>query len=446
MKPIRITLWALLIGLSLLWIASSPPLSEAPSFIALRNLALQYSGVLAIGSMSLAMILAVRSPRVNRWLNGLDKSYRLHKWLGIAALVAAVFHWITANGPKWAVSWGLMTAPERRPHGSELPEFGTVQTFLVGLRHTAESLGEWAFYAAAALIAIALVKRIPYRFFAKSHTLIALAYLVLVFHSIVLMNFDAWTQPVGVVTALMMLGGVGAAALALTRQIGRRRQVPGRIAALRRFPSMKVTEAEVTVDANWPGHEAGQFAFVTFDRREGPHPFTIASAWTPANRSVTFISKGLGDYTERLPETVSVGDDITIEGPYGRFTFEDGKERQIWIGAGIGITPFIARLKHLATNPDGRTVDLFHTVPEIAAEPKALLEVDVAGAGVALHLMEDRKDGRLTGARLREMLPDWSKASVWFCGPAAFGETLRRDLVAHGLRSADFHQELFNMR
>ena len=141
-----------------------------------------------------------------------------------------------------------------------------------------------------------------------------------------------------------------------------------------------------------------------------------------------------------------MGDTATVEGPYGRFTFDDDKARQIWIGAGIGITPFIARLKHLATEPDGKQVDLIHCVPEIAPQPQALLEADATAAGAALHLMRDTEDGLLTGARLREMMPDWSNASIWFCGPAAFGTALRRDLVAHGLRPTDFHQELFNMR
>ena len=37
-------------------------------------------------------------------------------------------------------------------------------------------------------------------------------------------------------------------------------------------------------------------------------------------------------------------------------------------------------------------------------------------------------------------------ASVWFCGPPAFGRALSRDLVAHGLAERHFHQELFQMR
>ena len=39
---------------------------------------------------------------------------------------------------------------------------------------------------------------------------------------------------------------------------------------------------------------------------------------------------------------------VTVEGPYGCFDFEDAQPRQVWIGAGIGITPFVARMKQLA--------------------------------------------------------------------------------------------------
>ncbi|MFA8442469.1 ferric reductase-like transmembrane domain-containing protein [Yoonia sp.] len=446
MRPIRSTLWIILAVLSLTWVIANLPFPETLTVITLRNLLVQYSGVLSIGAMSVAMILAMRLPVLENWLNGLDKSYRLHKWLGIAALITAIAHWVAVNGPKWAMSLGLMDAPNRQRPTGAMPELGTIETFLRSLRDPAEGLGEKAFYLAALLIAIALIRRVPYRLFAKTHTLIAVAYLVLVFHSIVLIDFDAWTQPVGLITALLMAGGVMAAVFTLTRQIGRRRKVPGTITGLRQFPSMKVTEAEVTVAPRWPGHDAGQFAFVTFDRKEGAHPFTIASAWDANTCAITFISKALGDYTDRLPQALAVGGEVTVEGPYGRFTFDDDKARQIWIGAGIGITPFIARLKHLATAPDGKKIDLIHCVPEIAPQPQALLEADATAAGAALHLMRDTEDGLLTGARLREMMPDWSNASIWFCGPAAFGTALRRDLVAHGLRPTDFHQELFNMR
>lgn len=448
LRNIKSTLWGLLAGLTALWLWANLPFPDTLSVMSARALAVQYSGVIGIGVMSVAMILAVRPVWAEPWLGGLDKSYRLHKWLGIAGLVAAVGHWVAVNAPKWAVTLGLMAAPERRarPPAGDIAEVVSIESVLNGLRGSAEGLGEWAFYFAVLLIALALIKLFPYRLFAKTHLFIAVVYLVLVFHSVVLMDFTAWTQPLGFAMGLLLIAGTVSAVIVLTRQVGRARKVEGIVTMQHSIPEMNVLETTIRFEKGWPGHKPGQFAFVTFDKKEGAHPFTIASAWDARDPRIMVISKGLGDYTMKLPEQVSLCSAATVEGPYGAFTFDDAASHQIWIGAGIGITPFIARLKHLAMNPDGKTVDLIHCVPEISDEAKALLEADVAEAGVNLHLMRDRDDGLLTGARLREMLPDWSKASIWFCGPVAFGEALRRDLVAHGLRPANFHQELFSMR
>jgi predicted ferric reductase len=72
------------------------------------------------------------------------------------------------------------------------------------------------------------------------------------------------------------------------------------------------------MDDRWKGHDAGQFAFVTFDRKEGKHPFTIASAWDPVARRITFISKALGDYTKFLPDRLKTGAEAIVEGPTAR--------------------------------------------------------------------------------------------------------------------------------
>jgi predicted ferric reductase len=55
---------------------------------------------------------------------------------------------------------------------------------------------------------------------------------------------------------------------------------------------------------------------------------------------MTFIIKGLGDYTKRLPATLKAGEPVKVKGPYGQFNFSSNKPRQIWVGGGIGITPF----------------------------------------------------------------------------------------------------------
>jgi predicted ferric reductase len=140
--------------------------------------------------------------------------------------------------------------------------------------------------------------------------------------------------------------------------------------------------------------------------------------------------------------------------PYGCFTFDDDRPRQIWIGGGIGITPFIARMKQLAmdreayaSRPHPQAIDLFHTTTDYSEEAIAKLVADAEAAGVRLHVLHDARDGLLTGDRIRGAVPDWQEASIWFCGPAGFGAALRNDFSQRGFPITEhFHQELFSMR
>lgn len=444
MKRIKVSLIAILVLLTALWLAADTLLPEPLTYFSFRSVFVQFSGVLSIGLMGIAMLLALRPTWLERHLDGLDKMYRLHKWLGIGALVAAVLHWWMATGTKWMVGWGWLERPVRQPRPAET--LGTIEGWLRSQRGLAESIGEWVFYVAVVLIVLALIKRFPYHLFVKTHKWLAAAYLALVYHSVVLVKFDYWTQPVGWVLAAVMLAGCAAAVLALLGRIGAGRKVQGTIESLTEYPALRVLETTVVVSQGWPGHAAGQFAFVTSDRNEGAHPYTIASAWKQADPRLTFITKALGDHTSHLRESLKVGMPVTVEGPYGCFDFEDTQPHQIWIGAGIGITPFVARLKHRAANPHTRTVDLFHPTADYEQAAIDRLTADAAAAGVQLHLLVDERDGRLNGQRIREAVPQWRNASIWFCGPAGFGQALREDFCSNGLPADRFHQELFEMR
>lgn len=445
MRNIRTALVAFVAALTGLWLLADTFLPEPLTYFSFRSVFVQYTGLVAIGAMSAATLLAVRPLWPEPHLGGLDKMYRLHKWLGITALVAGLVHWWWAKGTKWMVGWGWLTRPERRPGGDQV--YGPLESWLRSQRGAAEFVGEWAFYAAVVLIALALWKRFPYHLFARTHKWIAVAYLILVYHSIVLIKASYWSAPIGWVTGALMLAGAAAALIALFGRIGVGRTANGVIEALTYYPELRVLETSIRMSGNrWKGHEAGQFAFVTSSKAEGAHPYTIASVWDPDDRRIVFITKALGDHTGRLHDTLKVGMPVSVEGPYGRFVFDDRHPHQIWIGAGIGITPFIARMKHLARSPSSQKIALFHPTADFEQAAIDKLTADAEAAGVRLHVLVDAKDGLLDADRIRAAVPDWRSASIWFCGPPKFGEALRSDFVAHGLETSKFHQELFEMR
>lgn len=190
---------------------------------------------------------------------------------------------------------------------------------------------------------------------------------------------------------------------------------------------------------------------MTSDRKEGAHPYTIASAWNPSVKTIRVIVKALGEHTRKVFDTVSRGTAVTLEGPYGCFTFDDDAPTQIWIGAGIGITPFVGRLEAIAhadtSDCNAKRIMLFHPTAQEDEAALALLRRDAQAAGVALHIIVEAKDGFLTGDHIRASCAEWREASIWFCGPSRFGRALQADFAAKGFDvRRRFHQELFEMR
>lgn len=428
------------------WLMVEPDVFTTSGFIPLRNLLVQGSGLLAVTAMSLSLFLATRPRRIEPSLGGLDKMYRLHKWLGITALTMSVFHWSASNAPKWATALGLLEPSTRGPRAAIT---NPLAQRLANHRGVAEALGEWSFYAASALILIALTKWIPYRLFYRTHGLLAVLYLPLVLHAIVLTKFSYWFSPVGLLLVPLLIIGVWSSIVVLRRRVGFHRRAQGKISTMHYYKGVHTLELTIAIPKGWSGHAPGQFAFVTSSAAEGAHPYTIASAWNDNERHITLVIKALGDHTSHLRELLHVGQDVTVEGPYGCFTFEDSSTSQIWVGGGVGITPFIARMKYLAASrPSGvPSIHLFHPTAEFDEEALAKLAEDAKAAGVILHVLVDARDGRLDGARIRAEVSTWADSSLWFCGPPGLGKALKQDFALAGLDvSHRFHQEFFAMR
>ena len=413
--------------------------------MALRGPGIQLTGLVAVGSACAGGLLSLRSSLPERFFGGLDKLYRSHRAFGIAALVFALAHWTLIEAPGWFGGGGTGGAGRETRRAPALTGF---HQLLQSQKELAVSLGNWGFYPLVVLLVIALVSRIPYRAFYLTHRLIPLVLLVLAFHSLVLFNFNQWLTPVGIILALLLLGGAASALISLAGRIGARRRSTGVVTALNYYPELRVLHSELEMSKDWPGHAAGQFAFVHGGKLEGQHPFTIASAWNPADRKVSFVTKELGDFTSTLNDRAKVGAVAQVEGPYGAFTFEDDCPMQIWIAGGIGITPFIARLKQRQSEPgaDHHHVHLFYTSQSHHEQGIGQLSALAEAAGVAFTFLHTPRHGFLTGERVRIDAPEWRQASIWFCGPVGFGEAIWSDFEKHGMKRGRFHQEAFAWR
>lgn len=87
MQHIKLTFWGALALLTVLWLVAEPTVFQPANFFVLRGTMVQYTGIIAMAAMSVAMILALRPRWPERWFGGLDKMYRLHKWLDRKSVV-----------------------------------------------------------------------------------------------------------------------------------------------------------------------------------------------------------------------------------------------------------------------------------------------------------------------------------------------------------------------
>lgn len=100
MRNLKRAFWGAFLLLVALWLVAEPTAFQSSTFFGLRGTMVQLTGVVAMGCMSLAMILALRPLWPQAWFGGLDKMCRLHKWLGISALIVSIVHWMWAKWPK----------------------------------------------------------------------------------------------------------------------------------------------------------------------------------------------------------------------------------------------------------------------------------------------------------------------------------------------------------
>ena len=396
-----------------------------------RKEMINLTGIIAFVMMGVIMLLALRPKFLEPLFQGLDKIYYVHKWLGIWSIIAVVLHY----GMK--LSKSIL-----QPYFEKGPKLGGDKLALLeDYRPYAKDAGEILFYLFVITLIITLLKRLPYRFWRWTHKIMGLLFLVVVFHSVVLAPARYWSEPVGIVFALISLVGIYASIISLFGLIGKKRQYAGIITGLEYQGD--VTLATCQAEKGWT-HQAGQYAFIRHSDSHESHPYTIASD-DAGDQTVRFAIKALGHYTSQIQATWKVGDKVRLEGPYGQFFFlHSPLPKQVWIAGGVGITPFIAWMESLQGKQCEKEIHLYYCVnaEKEYLVPEYLQEL-ATSVGITLHPHCSDEKGFLES----DALPIDAETSVWFCGPSGFAKSIQKSIKAKGLSvTKHFHREYFDMR
>lgn len=382
-------------------------------------------GAASFVAMSLALVLAARPRLLEPLFGGLDRMYRAHRALGIAALVLMILH------------------------QSYEPDFDNLVRE-TNLGETAEKTGELAFNLLLALIGVSLLRRlpvigieIPYQIWRFSHRLMGLLFAGIAFHQFAI-DIPAGRTP----TTALMLNGFAIAGIAawiytefLAPMLRRR---PYEVAAIHRRG--KQTELTLTPKGRALRWRPGQFVFLRADKAgmSEPHPFTIAAA-PRKDGCLRLMIAARGGWTRRLPQALAVGMPVALEGPYGRFDYRKGGRQQLWLAGGIGVTPFLAWAEGL-TAAETRRIHLVYSLrnPDEAMGLEILQAAAARNPRFSFEVIATSRDGRLTPARLVQTAPFAPReADLWFCGPQGLKDSMVEGLAALGQKPRRLRFEHF---
>ncbi|MDC0611009.1 ferric reductase-like transmembrane domain-containing protein [Vibrio sp.] len=419
--------------------------SDDASFFFWRHHLTILTGLIGFACMTISVVLALRLKWVEDKLNGLDKGYSLHKQMGIGALVFLVLHWVIIESAKWLISAGLLERPHRG---------GGARHAIEGINwtHLAKIVGEYTFYVFVIFAAISLIQLISYKKFKFTHNLAGAIFIAGAFHSVIIMDLNWPSVALDTTIILMSIVGVIGSVISLTGKIGRNNKVQGVISShqiIQVAPSQpKVLHIKIKLEKEITYRE-GQFAYIDFLDGESPHPFSVLNYDKPTH-TIEFAIKELGDYTTSLMNTINDRMCVTVEGGYGRFSIPQ-QRKQIWVGAGIGIVPFIAWLHGLSkiTSASSKNSIDFYYCRRSQKESyflQQIIELTAKSPNIRLHVITEEDGERLLANQIASNTTICNDTAVSFCGPIKFAEQLARDLTSMGLPEGQFYSEKFIMR
>jgi predicted ferric reductase len=173
------------------------------------------------------------------------------------------------------------------------------------------------------------------------------------------------------------------------------------------------------------------------------HPFTICTV--PEQKEIDLTVKALGDFTGALYRQLRSGAMAKVEGPYGRFDYRMGSLQQIWIAAGIGVTPFLSWSRHMEQTQSSTYRATFYYCVHSRSDAVQYREFERIAAQqvnlqVALICSEERGHLRATD------IGDLDDKDIFMCGPKGFTADLQRQFVQLGVVGDRIHFEDFEFR
>lgn len=420
-----------------LWLVDWPALAQPAGVQGLLRALGILTGVAGTALWVMSLALMLRFAALDRRFGGLERQYFAHHLTGTLAYLMLLAHPVLLTAAAWVAAPAAAAA-------LALP-WGQPVSIIAG----------WlALVGLMAMMFATFFSGLPYARWKQLHAASAVAYLCALAHVAGLLPASGAGRSGAILLLLAMIAGL--AALALRHGLDRR-SLAARRYRVERVARASPTTVEVTLAPL--GQQArkaplayapGQFVFVAFDAGPGYagcseyHPFTISSA--PGAPNFRVLVKALGDCTARM-QRLAAGVIARVQGPYGAlFRDADFTRPQLWLGGGIGITPFLAMAP--AVPADAAGVDLYYLARD-ASEAFGLDALRAAAAKnprLRVYALVANEDPQAVRAAVEASSAPLAAREIYLCGPPGMLQAWLAWLTDAGVPESRIHAERFDFR
>ncbi|MEU6091389.1 globin domain-containing protein [Streptomyces sp. NPDC047085] len=211
-------------------------------------------------------------------------------------------------------------------------------------------------------------------------------------------------------------------------------------------------------DGPLPEARAGQYVSVRVLMSDGIHQtrqYSLSNA--PGDRLRRITVKRVpsvadapeGEVSNQLHRAVGAGDELTLSAPFGDVVLDDADTPLLLVSAGIGCTPMVAMLEHLAATGSTRPVHVLHAdrAPAdhaLRADTRRLVE-QLPDARVEFWYEQDATDepGSHPGLMDLDGLDLPADSDVYLCGSLPFMRAVRGQLLQAGVPARRIRYEVF---
>lgn len=410
--------WATGIVLGLLVLAAY--LLEPPLTLARVG---EVAGTMAFVFLVFALLLTLRLPAVANAVGGLETLYSLHRGFGLAAYGMMLLHpLLLAQQGGWRVL---------QLEGKDL-------WFRLG----------WSglLMVMVGLVCTFILKTRGYASWRRLHLLLVPAYLAIALHTA---SYQGdWPLLGRVLFNTLLLAGLLAPLLRhllIDRGLG---ATAYRVETVG-YPAKEVVDMRLSPLGKALAVRPGQFVFARFAPAGAYpgcghfHPFTASRVMDDGTLRLSI--KASGPCT-RLMQRIEAGSTALIQGPYGNLFQHTRADGQVWIAGGIGITPFVARLRALDERHPPIRLLYFYDRP---AEAAYLDEIAILAQGrqhFSFHPIPIFGRGESIESTFDALLPPWNDKQYVLCGPPSFADYVREYLRGHDVADGAIRQERLEIR